>query len=170
MYLQPDQALYREQRGDPVPFRRARSWLLAVKPGAARDFTQFWKAIGYVMACVATVQGAGYLVGGSRVAQTPTWYVVEHIYGGIRLHGAVMLVLGCTFVVALRSNKVQLIKPVLKLLCGYSVAISVSIFGSWWITHKIVFGSPWWWIAIAAVAAAMTWRPPPPYAKGTRRA
>jgi hypothetical protein len=129
----------------------------------ARRLRWFWVAVGFVLAGVCCVEGAGYLIFGNRIANNPSWYIIKEVYGGMRVNGAVMLVLGMLLGGFIHGNGWRS-RIVLRLFCAYSVLVAASVFGSWWITRQVAFGTPWSWLALAAISAAMIHIPVPPLA------
>lgn len=135
---------------------------MAARAVHANAHRALWLSFGAIICATATIQGAGYLLGGDAVASSPSWYVMRQVVpGGMRTHGAIMLALALAFSFVMRDNRARCSRYLLQAFSGYAFLVAVSIFGSWWITAKIVFGAPWWWLALAGITAIMIVYPPP---------
>jgi hypothetical protein len=78
----------------------------------------------------------------------------------MRFHGFVMILLGSALISQLKRID-ELTKIIVRLFCGWCMIVTVTIFGSWWVTGVVVFGAPWVWLAFAAISGVMILYPPP---------
>lgn len=133
--------------------------IIAVKPDA---HVALWRSTGWILAGWALIEGANYTAAGAQSAMfSPSLYILAHdIPGGMRTHGVAMLTIAAAFLYHLKDAS-RFTRIVLQVFCGYCIFVSITVFGSWWVTHKVVFGVPWFWIAFAALSVAMIRHPPP---------
>lgn len=125
-------------------------------------FRSFWLAIAWILVGWTLWQGASYAITGNSQVHSPTLYVLANeVPFGMRTHGILMLALALLFVYHLKATS-RSTKKVLRVFCGYNIAVAVSVVGSWWVTGQVVFSAPSFWLAFAAISGAMLRWPPPP--------
>lgn len=127
-----------------------------------------WTFCAWIMALVSLWQGATYLFGGNNVSHSPALYILRHdVPFGMRTHGTLMLTLSVLMVYELRGDYRKWTARVLDLYLVYSAWIVLTMFGSWWITGVVTWGSPGWWLALGAFAWGLSRWPPVPTTNDT---
>lgn len=119
-----------------------------------------WLSLAWILCVFTGLEGANYAYSGNNQVYSPSLYVLSHdLPGHMHTFGFLLLGIAFAFIYELKtySHRTRL---VLMVFCAAMVSTSVTIFGSWWITDKPVFGAPIIWLTFAAISIAMLRKPP----------
>jgi hypothetical protein len=137
----------------------------------ARRFRALWYLVAWCCALAIGIIGGGYALDGSRAnrvgAQTALRLILNIEPGGLRTHGFIMVGISVLLIYGLNDYR-RTTRLALMLLCFYSLATAMLIFGSWWAYGDITWGAPWWYLLVAVLATGLLVLAPPLNRDGRR--
>ena len=134
---------------------------LRLRPKTRQQALTLWSFVGSVLAVVTAWVGLGYALLGDRAAESPSYHVLEALVpGGMNTVGGVLLTLafGMAYVVLTRFDRRS--TWVLRIFAGVAFLVGLSFGGSWFVTHRLVWGGPFLWLGMGALAEGMVIFPP----------
>jgi hypothetical protein len=117
-----------------------------------------WRGMAFGVALLALWDGTGYFARGNLIAHGPSLAFLRTFpLGGMKLHGAVMILLAIAIIYVIRDKGTPARIVMLVVFC-YSVAFSCALVWGWHISHEVTWSAPskWFFVAWVAVWLAAT--------------